>query len=212
MLGESCSHVAALLFKVEVAVRLGYMSRACTELPRYRNNDFVKKVKPATVHNIKFYKKSAIDKVQKKRHTAPSASPSQEQQQLLTLLADISRPLIGLSLFKGHSSLFRCTASAELERLPQPITALFKVGYASLPKPELDAEEGRMLPSITVTDAEVRYVHKYTQNPAACLTCFQMRAGRITVSRAHVVLHTRLEHASTSLLQGVCSDVCEPRT
>ena len=202
--------MAALLFKVEAAVRLGYTSRACTELPCCWNNDFVKKVKPATIHNIKFYKKSAIDKVQKKRYPAPVASTSQEQQQLLTLLADCSRPPIGLSLFKEHSSLFRCTATAQLERLPQPLTALFKMEYASLPKPELDTEVGRILPSITVTDAEVRYVDKCTQNQAACLTWFQMRAGRITASRAHAVLHTRLDHPSASLLQGICSDVCKP--
>ncbi|KAK2149185.1 hypothetical protein LSH36_463g04024 [Paralvinella palmiformis] len=62
-LGESCSHVAALLFKVEAAVRLGYTRRGCTELPCYWNNDFVKKVKPAPVDCIKFYKKSANKKL-----------------------------------------------------------------------------------------------------------------------------------------------------
>ena len=57
-------------------------------------------------------------------------------------------------------------------------------------KAELDTEVGRILPSITVIDAEVQYIDKYTQNQAACLTWLQMRAGRITASRAHAVLHT----------------------
>ena len=39
-LGEVCSHVAALLFKVETACRLGYTEPSCTSLPCRWNNDF----------------------------------------------------------------------------------------------------------------------------------------------------------------------------
>ena len=79
-LGESCSHVAALLFKVEAAVRLGYTRRACTELPCYWNNDFVKKVKPAPVHSIQFYKKSATKTVsQRNRYATPSIATDREK-------------------------------------------------------------------------------------------------------------------------------------
>lgn len=39
-LGEVCSHVAALLFKVEVACRLGYTNPSRTSLPCRWNNDF----------------------------------------------------------------------------------------------------------------------------------------------------------------------------
>ncbi|KAK2141068.1 hypothetical protein LSH36_1171g00030 [Paralvinella palmiformis] len=53
----------ALWFKVEAAVRLGYTRRGCTQLSCYWNNDFVKKVKPAPVHCIQFYKKSANKKL-----------------------------------------------------------------------------------------------------------------------------------------------------
>ena len=31
--GETCSHLGALLYKMEAAVRLGYTSAACTDLP-----------------------------------------------------------------------------------------------------------------------------------------------------------------------------------
>ncbi|VDI18335.1 Hypothetical predicted protein [Mytilus galloprovincialis] len=59
-LAESCSHIAALLFKVEAAVRLGYTTKLCTELPCKWNADFVKKVQPAPVKDIQFYKTSCI--------------------------------------------------------------------------------------------------------------------------------------------------------
>ena len=43
-LGEVCSHVAALLFKVEACVRLGYTNPACTSTPCEWNQAFSKKV------------------------------------------------------------------------------------------------------------------------------------------------------------------------
>ena len=43
-LGEMCSHVAALLFKVEACVRLGIASTTCTSLPCVWNQAFSKKV------------------------------------------------------------------------------------------------------------------------------------------------------------------------
>ena len=75
---------------------------------------------------------------------------------------------------------------------------------------ELHCEVEEILTSLTVTDAELRYVDKSTVNQAACLTWFVMRAGRITASRAHSVLHTRLDHPSASLIKGICSDSCKP--
>ena len=43
-LGETCSHIAALLFKVEACVRLGYTNVACTSRPCTWNQAFSKKV------------------------------------------------------------------------------------------------------------------------------------------------------------------------
>ena len=43
-LGEVCSHVAAVLFKVEAIVRLGYTGVACTSRPCEWNQAFSKKV------------------------------------------------------------------------------------------------------------------------------------------------------------------------
>ena len=42
-LGETCSHIAAVLFKIEAALRLGYTSVACTDEPCQWNACFVKK-------------------------------------------------------------------------------------------------------------------------------------------------------------------------
>ncbi|KAJ8050601.1 hypothetical protein HOLleu_03864 [Holothuria leucospilota] len=44
-LGKSCSHIGAVLFKIEAAVRLGYTKAACTDMPCKWNNDFKGKKK-----------------------------------------------------------------------------------------------------------------------------------------------------------------------
>ena len=74
----------------------------------------------------------------------------------------------------------------------------------------IHSEVEEILASLTVTDAEVRYVDKSTVNQAACLTWFMVRAGRITASLACSVLHTRLDHPSASFVKGICRDSCKP--
>ena len=46
-LGESCSNVGGLLYKVEMANRLGYTTLTCTDVSCKWNNDFTRKVQPA---------------------------------------------------------------------------------------------------------------------------------------------------------------------
>ena len=43
-LGEVCSHVAALLFKIEAACRLGFNNPSCTSQPCLWNKSYVDKV------------------------------------------------------------------------------------------------------------------------------------------------------------------------
>ena len=56
-LGESCSHIGALLFKIEAAVRLGYTATAaCTSEACQWNVDFVKSIPGVKIKNAVFYK------------------------------------------------------------------------------------------------------------------------------------------------------------
>ena len=57
-LGETCSHVAGLLFKTEAAVHTDYTKTACTDEACRWNIDFVKKVKRAEISDIDFYSAS----------------------------------------------------------------------------------------------------------------------------------------------------------
>ena len=189
--------VATLLIKVEAAVRIGYTTRACTELPCYWNNDFVKKSNQPQLtasNSTNSLPSTHFGSRTNGSDTVLSVFTHHEQTQLLDLLASCSRPPIGLSLCNGHYSSFRCKTTTELERMPQQLTTLYKLEYAGLSMADLDSQITETLSSLRVNDAEVRYVDMSTVNKAACLTLFQMRVGRIAVSRAHAVLHTRLDH------------------
>ena len=48
-LGETCFHVAAVLFKVEAAVVLGPTSKACTDISFPWNQNFTKDVNLAPI-------------------------------------------------------------------------------------------------------------------------------------------------------------------
>ena len=174
-LGESCSHVAALLFKVGTAVCLWYTRRACTELPCYWN-DFVKKVKPAPVHGIQFYKKSATKTVSQNRYSTPSIATDQEQKQLLDSLASCSwQPF--------RRTPFRWKATPELERLPYYLTSLYKPDYASMTPTQIHCEVEEILAHIDWCWGAI-YRQEHCKS-GSCLTWFMMRAARITASWAH---------------------------
>ena len=79
-LGESCSHIGAILFKIEAAVRLGYTKVACTDLPCKWNNDFIKKIEGTEIRKVKFYKKATVKKPIKRTFSEAS---EKEQRTLL---------------------------------------------------------------------------------------------------------------------------------
>ena len=61
-LGESCSHIGAILFEIEAAVRLGYNKQASTDVACKWNNDFVKKIEGKEIGDIIFIKQKLVGK------------------------------------------------------------------------------------------------------------------------------------------------------
>ena len=111
-LGESCSHIGALLFKIEMAVRLGYTQVAVTDKPCSWNNDFVKKIEGERIENINFYKskKPVVKKNAKKRYHDSTKS---EQNKILKELSELpaKEHPVALSLFTGYSASFHHKAA-----------------------------------------------------------------------------------------------------
>ncbi len=99
--------MAAVLFKVEAAVRLGYTSVACTSKPCEWNNYFVKDVEPDVIANINFYTDAAKEKISKENQSlAPNKASCEEQKAFQQALCENKTTAIYLSTFKDYGERF----------------------------------------------------------------------------------------------------------
>ncbi|VDI18732.1 Hypothetical predicted protein [Mytilus galloprovincialis] len=190
-LAESCSHIAALLFKVEAAVRLGYTTKLCTELPCKWNADFVKKL---------YINKAKKVKV---RHLS---STQQEQQTLLqTLHACNSKPVV-LSTFDNFSDKFHWQKTVSSDPIvPQCLRSLYKAEYADFTKIDLSRKCSEINDSYSMNKETIMYIYDVTQKQSSSLTWHEQRIGRITSSVVYSVLHTDFNNPAPSLLKTLCN-------
>ncbi|XP_065645943.1 uncharacterized protein LOC136076523 [Hydra vulgaris] len=105
-LGETCSHVAAILFKIEAAVRLEIISKTCTDVPCQWNQIFTRDVKPAPITGINFYSDKAKCKLQLRMQEPVVAALAEDQNHFLKSLEQSNPKIAVLSLFKGFQTPF----------------------------------------------------------------------------------------------------------
>ena len=92
--------------------------------------------------------------------------------------------------------------SAPSQHLPAGLRSLYGGGEHA----DLAARCEEVANSLEVTADEARYVEESTRLQSQSLVWFEQRAGRITSSVAHDVLHTRMEAPAKSLIKKICSD------
>jgi len=160
-LGETCSHVGALLFKIEAAVRLGYTTSACTDVPCVWNACFVKDVEAAPISEIKFYKDGPKEKLKssvKKRKTLPVIASEERRKDFLVALSTVSENIVGLSAFKefGHKFM-KLGPTPPVSLMPQPLRDLYRndIVLTGHSLQELCTELSK---SVAVSDEEVAYM------------------------------------------------------
>ena len=90
-IGESCSDIGALSFKLEGAVRAGFTKKACTDVACIVNQDFAKKIKPDKIANIKIFSQNAIDNSKKSEPKTISFSGTHTKLQNEYIVMFLSR-------------------------------------------------------------------------------------------------------------------------
>ncbi|XP_063963770.1 uncharacterized protein LOC129270480 [Lytechinus pictus] len=215
-LGESCSHIAALLFKMEAAVRMGYTSTACTEDLCKWNSCFVDNIQPCPVASIEFYSEGAKERHRtphkRKRKESGPATP-EEQSTLLGMLAGCTEPtkVIGLSAFSQYAPNFIPSATApENPSLPPTLRKLYDANNISLSAQDMSSLCDRTFSSLSITDAQLELIDQSTQAQSSSLIWHDQRAGRITGSTAHQALRTSLVNPAPSLIKKICIPHPEP--
>ncbi|XP_057306788.1 uncharacterized protein LOC130644983 isoform X2 [Hydractinia symbiolongicarpus] len=92
-LGETCSHVAATLYKIEAAVRLGLTTQTPTDVPCQWNQNFTKDVNPSPVASIQMY--SPKFKAPYRQKELPRNPTELEKKDFLNALKDADKYAIG---------------------------------------------------------------------------------------------------------------------
>ena len=140
-LGESCSHIAAVLFKIDAAVRLEYTSSACTDEPHRWDSCVVKRVEEARIH---IYKDPVKERLRRSKNIRPRqpASPSEEQTStFLQSLAEGPENVVGLCTFKDFSDKFVSMQPIPTKVcLPSSLRTLYRDTHEKLDRAHLMAK------------------------------------------------------------------------
>lgn len=210
-LGETCTHVAALLFYIEAAVKIRD-SKTCTEVPAYwklpsvfqkasyeelRNIDFasaasMKKKFDKGIHNTVSTPKPA-----KKTVTPPDDS---SVKAFLKALSETNTKPAVLSLIPEYSDSYVPTVLQG--GLPNILSELHNENAQTLPYNELLNMCDNI--DISVSPEQSAHVEAITREQTNSKAWFRFRAGRVTASRMKAVCRTNPVNPSRTLIQSVC--------
>ena len=169
--------------------------RACTDEPCSWNTVSWNGVEPARLSKIEFYseegKKKAVKGLERRAVPQPPSGERKEKF-LLDLLRCQSEMPVALSPFDQTSCNFVSPTPAKpVKRLPASLSS-WKDNPPSDPMEALKTD-----------NAEVAYLEGQTQKQSSSLLWHEMRAGRITSSVVHAVLHTNRADPAPSLLSRI---------
>ena len=208
-LGESCSHLTAVLFAIEAGVR-NYKDIACTSKPcswTAPSSVASKKVKSAPSAEIDFSSPkrkhasndSKITNVNKKNVPPLSAEETYELYNELAL----SNSKCGiLSIVPGHCQKY-IPKAVDLN-LPPPLpTQLYDPEYLNIPYSELLDKCDNIFPTLKIELEHCAHIEQETKKQANCKMWFDYRAGRITASKFKAAVRTNPNSPSPSLIKSI---------
>ena len=216
-LGETCTHVAAVLFYLEAAARIQgnqtSTQRKCEWImPSFQKNVQYLPVKDMDFTSAKAKKRKLDDAIDTDTATMKIHQDSPQQMSAVTPanVADIdafydtlgscgTKPAM-LSLVPKYSSSY--VPKRMLGAFPQPLPMLHKPVYMELEYHELL----KVCESVTVevTEEMALAVEKETRLQSNSKLWFKYRAGRVTASRMKAACHTDPANPSQSLVKTIC--------
>ena len=212
-LGETCTHVSALMFYIDAKVRIRD-SQTVTQVPAYwKLPSSVKDAAYLPVCQIDFTsaktKKRQLDALvdgslpSKYVPSKASKVPATTKTELDSLFEQLDKtgdkPAI-LSVIPEHCHQFQPTSLGS--SFPPVLTSLYdpeccKLTYAELLKKGSEIQ-------LSITQEQANSVEKATRMQSDCKQWFQFRSGRTTASKMKSVCRTNPDQPSKSLIQSVC--------
>nr|XP_054755271.1 uncharacterized protein LOC129261235 [Lytechinus pictus] len=211
-LGETCTHVCAVLFYLETKVRIRDSKTVTQEAAYWKMPSARREVQYMPVHKIDFtsaqsQKRKLDDFVHDSRvrgpshcHTVQPAAPQptvDEINDLFTALNTCGKKSVVLSVLPGHCQAFK-PADTQVPSLME----LYKPEFAELTFNDLLEKSTDV--DVSLTQSQADYVEQRTRKQAASKCWFQHRAGRITASKMKSACRTNPDQPSLSLIKSIC--------
>jgi len=211
-LGESCTHVAALLFSIEATVKVRE-SQTVTDEKSYWLPASVKGVSYGALKDIDFT--SAKTKKRKLDNSLPVTPVALRGRSNLRVVdepteLEFSNFLRDLSATGSKLALLAVRKPFQKDYVPIPLCPKFPVVLQELyDSTLLTASFSEIMKKcesvkIEVTQQETDAVESSTKTQASSKLWQRFRSGRITASRMHSVCHSSPSQPSQSLVLSVC--------
>ena len=125
-LGETCSHVAAVLYKIETAIQVGLSGSTPTELPCEWNGTFMRNITGSPVADINFYTEKAKEKVSGQKLTSSKGPSFEQKKQFLYELKSVQPKTVCLHLFNEFCETFKCAKPINALKMLPSMKEFFK--------------------------------------------------------------------------------------
>lgn len=205
-LGEVCSHIAAVLFAVEVHNRL--KDTSCTSQPCAWLSPTMKNVTYASISDINFTtpatKRKRVIEGHSSKHSKPEfvLPPPPSEEKIACFVHELSKtgkPAL-LSILPEYCENY--VVDHSMFSLPLP--NLFDASAMDLSYSDLLEVCEHVYEELKITDEQSRNIEASTRDQAQSKTWFRFRAGRVTASKFKAAVHTDLSQPSQSLLKSIC--------
>ena len=213
-LGETCTHIAAVLFYLEAINRIEGVETCTQKECGWLIPSYMKTVEYQAVKNIDFT--SACGKKRKFDEMIEDDSPPGSLEETMSsegrpptdgemgelfekLSLSGTKPAI-LSLVSPYSDKY--IPKSSLDVLPKPLKTLQQPSHLQLPYHELLNMCETV--SIEVTNEMAKSLEKETRSQSKCNLWFKHRAGRVTASCMKQVCHTDVTNPAQSLVKSIC--------
>ena len=199
-LGESCSHVASLLWAIEAGCKRRDSLTVTEKKAYWVLPSAVKSVPYSRVKDIQFSKISSANAAVKQ--SSVSIPSETELTELFNCIKNCpSKPAL-LSLIPTHSDLY--VPKSLNPELPLVLSNLFDKSLAETDYPTLLEKAEEAVQQLQVTKKQQALVEEKTRDQANSRLWFRMRTGRITASKFKSACHTDPSCPSHSLIMGIC--------
>lgn len=220
-LGESCSHVGAILFHIEATVRLSEKKTVTGEKAYWMLPSAQKNVAYAEVSNIDFTAPQSLKKkfdeslacLDDSMNEVPSATNNKEdnvkgpsQEKLSSFFKELSlcgsKPAI-LSLVAPYDDNY--VPKSLQENVPPILRTMFNSNLLGMDRERIlnyCAGVAKCLSNISAD--QQKQVEEITKQQQKSNLWYLFRAGRITASKMYAISHTSMDNPSLSLLKCIC--------